>query len=179
MVSERIKAIRERINQREKNTRANRQAKARRIEKGDPDNRREAAAVKKREVTDEAKMSAEEARKLAADAKQLIATETGVSTSESESVIKQGSGLLSDIGDSIDDLDFDGDGDTDILTAVDPIESSGGSGISAANTDSKSQAVGAVRSDESRPMEFGEDEMGSEMEDPASPIMSFDDLNEI
>jgi len=149
VVHDRIKKLRERINRREKNTRAKRRAKARRIEKGDPKSKSEKAQV-----------SAKEAKKLAGDAKQLIATETGISTSESEKTIREGAALLRDAGDDLSQLDADGDGDTDILSGVDPIQTNRGSG-------------GA-----DRPEEFGED-TGEEITDPGEPVMSFDDLREI
>lgn len=122
MVAERIKKLRERIQRREKSTRASRRAKSRRIKKGKPKGATETAQVKARQARESAEMTAEEARKLASDAKQLISTEVGVSSSESESVISQGAALIGEAGDSLSELDFDGDGDTDILSGVDPIE---------------------------------------------------------
>lgn len=128
MVAERLKRLRERIQQRETSTRADRRAKSRRIERGEPQGAGETATVRARQARESAEMTAEEARGLASDAKQLISTELGVSESESESIISQGAGLLDDVGENLSQLDFDGDGDTDILSGVDPIEPDGGGG---------------------------------------------------
>lgn len=126
MVSERLRALRERIQRRETKVRASRRAKSRqkqmeerrkraderarsrRVQRGEPEGARE-----------EAQVTAKEARNLASDAKTLVSTELGVSRSEAEGVITQSADLVRDAGDRIDELDFDGDGDSDILTALD------------------------------------------------------------
>lgn len=131
MVSERLRALRERINRREQQTRADRRAKQRRIEREEPEGATERAQVKVRQVSQQAEQSADEARQLSSSAKKLIATELGVSTSEAESVIQQGADLLDSAGESVDSLDFDGDGDTDILSVIEPPgedDAGGGSG---------------------------------------------------
>lgn len=130
MVSERLRALRERINRREQSTRADRRASSRRVERGEPETTGERVQVATRRTKEEAEMTAEEARELASDAKTLVATEMGVSRSESESVISQGAGLLEDAGDRINQLDIDGDGDTDVFTGLDPLggEDRGGNG---------------------------------------------------
>lgn len=128
MVAERLKRLRERIQRRETSTRADRRAKSRRIKRGEPQGAGETATVRARQARESAEMTAEEARGLASDAKQLIATEVGVSESESESIIKQGAGLLDDVGENLSQLDLDGDGDTDILSGLEAMEADGGSG---------------------------------------------------
>lgn len=135
MVHDRIKRLRERLQAREEAKKRARREKRQRIQRGDPETKTEAARVKarrarekaqgaKREVTE----TKSEAQGLASDAKSLIATELGVSRSESESIIKQGADLIRDAGDSLNDLDLDGDGDTDILSMIDGDASQGDRG---------------------------------------------------
>lgn len=150
MVSKRLRKLREKINRREKSKRADRRAKSRRIEKGDPDSATEAAQVKAKQAKQEAEMTADEARKLSRDAKTLLATELGVSRSESESIISEGASLLSEAGDRVDQLDIDDDGDTDILSSFDPIVGDEGGGSSAGisaksdgNSSDSSAGIGA------------------------------------
>lgn len=119
MVSERLQALRERIQRREKRVRAGRRASSRRVEREEPEGARETAGVKSRQARQEAEMTAEEARNLATDAKQLISTELGISRNEAEGVIEQSADLVRTAGDSLDDLDFDGDGDSDVLNLLD------------------------------------------------------------
>ena len=144
-MSERIKKIRERLNRREKKIRADRQAKSRRIEKEEPKGVSEKATVKTRKAKKEAAASADEARGLASDAKQLVATELGVSTSEAESIIEQGASLFDDFGDQLSSMDSDGDGDTDLLGALDVAASgsnASGGGSGSTNDPPQAEAVG-------------------------------------
>jgi len=129
MVAERIKALREKIQRREKSVRADRQAKQRRVERGEPEGASETAQVKAKQAKEEAEMTADQARELASDAKTHVATELGVSRSEAGGIISEGSDILSSAGERLDDLDLDGDGDTDMLTVVDsPLEDGNGGG---------------------------------------------------
>lgn len=117
MVSEKIKALRERIQRREAQKRASRRAKARRIKKEQPEGAAETAKVKAKQTSEKVSQTTEEARGLAEDATQLVSTELGLSESESESFIKEAAGLLDSAGESLGELDIDGDGDSDILTS--------------------------------------------------------------
>lgn len=119
MVNQTIKALRERIQRRESAKRAARQAKARRIEKEQPEGAAERAQVKAKQTSKKVSQTNEEARGLAEDAKTLISTELGLSESQSESFIKEASSLLESAGDSLGDLDLDGDGDSDLITGFD------------------------------------------------------------
>lgn len=128
-ISDRLQALREKVSRREKKVRADRQAKARRIEREEPEGAGEAAAVKGRQAKREVQQSAEEARKLSSDAKTLIATELGVSRGESESIISRGAEIIENADERLGDLDVDGDGDTDILSSLDvaePVDDVGG-----------------------------------------------------
>lgn len=115
MVKQRIKELRKRIQRRESAKRAKRRAKARRIEKEQPKGAAETAKVKAKQTSKQVSETNEEARALASDAKQLVATELGLSESESESFIKEAAGLIDSAGESLGDLDLDGDGDTDLM----------------------------------------------------------------
>lgn len=120
---DRIRGARERVKRTETSRRADKRASARRLRQGEPETASEKATVKKREAERKAQMTADEARGLAGDAKSLIATETGVSGEQAESIISRSAEVLSSARGQLDRLDLDGDGDTDILEAI---ESGGG-----------------------------------------------------
>lgn len=111
MVEERLRKLRERLQRREKRVRADRRARERRIERDEPEGVRERATV-----------ASEEAGELAKDAKELLATELGVSTEESEGIIKRGREFLERGKGQLSQFDVDGDGDTDLLSSLDPVE---------------------------------------------------------
>jgi len=99
---DRLRGARERVQRAEKSKRADQRAAAR----GDSDQ------DGKRSET------VQEARGLASDAKQLFATEFGVDEEDAGNLIRRGSEILSAAGGRIDELDTDGDGDTDILASI-------------------------------------------------------------
>lgn len=116
-----IKRLRQRVQRREKQTRAKRRAKSRRIEKEEPKNVSEKAQVKAKQAKEQVEATKEETAQLAEDARTLIATETGVSKSEAGGVISQAADILESA--DTDQLDLDGDGDTDLLNVVEqPME---------------------------------------------------------
>ena len=133
MVTDTIKALRERIQRREAAKRASRRAKARRIAKEKPEGPSETARVTAKQTGEQIAQTSEEARGLAEDAKQLISTELGLSESESESFIQEASSLLEGAGDSLGELDIDGDGDSDLMAGFDQSivepEESGGTAV--------------------------------------------------
>lgn len=159
MVADRIRAIRDRIQRREKSTRAGRRARSRRIEREEPASVGEKAQVKARQTKRGAEMTADEARGLAADAKELVSTEFGVSEGEAEGIISQGAGLLDDLGERVEQLDIDGDGDTDLLEGLEAVEP--GDGGSAGVQE---------------PLEASESGGGVGISDPAEPV--FDPFEE-
>jgi len=115
---DKIQSLKQRVEQRERAKRAKRRASQRRVEKGDPETASEKAKVSKREAEEKVSEASEATSELAQSARSLIATELGVSSSEAESVVKRGAKALEAAGDRVDRLDTDGDGDTDILPAI-------------------------------------------------------------
>lgn len=123
-----IKRLRQRVQRREKQTRAKRRAKSRRIEKEEPKNVSEKAQVKAKRAKEQVEATKEETAQLAEDARTLIATETGVSKSEAGGVISQAADILESADG--DQLDLDGDGDTDLLNVVEqPMEDDRGGSL--------------------------------------------------
>lgn len=114
-IADKIGRFREAIQRREKSKRAKRRAKSRRIEQEKPEGASEKAQVAAKRTKRGAREAQEEASGLAQDAKQLLATELGVSGEQSESIIEEGARLLESAGEKAGQLDVDGDGDTDIL----------------------------------------------------------------
>jgi len=100
MVAEKLAKFREKVSRREKKIRADRQARARRIEMGDPDSFGETAAVKARRAKSGAKSTVSEAQGLAKDTTQLVSTKLGGSKTESD-------GFVSSAGDALDGLNLD------------------------------------------------------------------------
>lgn len=111
---DRIRGARDRVQRAEQSKRADRRAQAR-SEGMSGDN--------------EQSETVQEARGLASDAKELISTEFGVDEDDAKQIISRGSDILSAAGDRIDQLDTDGDGDTDILSRIeDGVEANQGRG---------------------------------------------------
>jgi hypothetical protein len=104
MVLDRIKSFRERLQRREKQTRASRRASARRVDKGEPET-----------TTEKIKVGADEAQGLAKDATRLVSTELGVDPQEAKQIIATGSDTVEET-ENKGLLDFDNDGDTDLFT---------------------------------------------------------------
>jgi len=139
MPHERLKRLRERLKQRQERVRAKRENKRARSERDESDSAGERAAVaakrakeRGQSVRREVSETRRQAGKLGADAKSLIATELGVSTSEAESVISQGAAALERARDAgaLEALDADGDGDTDVLGMVDePVDEETGGAL--------------------------------------------------
>jgi len=150
MVSEKIKALRERIQRREMAKRAKRRAKSRRIKKEQPEGAAETARVKAKQTSEKVSQTTEETRGLAEDAKQLVSTELGISESESESFIKEAAGLIDSAGESLGGLDIDGDGDSDVLQSFEFDE----------------------------PMMDSEESGSDGVLDPTEPVMDFGDATE-
>lgn len=122
-LSERIKGLRDRVQRKQREREADRRASARRVEKGDPETTGERVAVAKNEAAE----AANETKGLASDAVELVSAEFGVSGDQAAGIIQESSDLLSAAGQQLDKLDADGDGDTDILTALDEgVEASAG-----------------------------------------------------
>jgi ATPase subunit of ABC transporter with duplicated ATPase domains len=148
MVNQKIKELRERIQRRETAKRAKRRAKARRIKRGKPEGATETAQVKAKQTSEKVSETTKETQGLAADAKQLISTELGLSESQSESFIKEASDMLDGAGDALGDLDLNGDGDTDLLTGFD------------------------------QPLQGPEESGASEVIDPTEPLLDFGEMTE-
>ena len=143
MVYERIKSLREKLEKRKQNTKAKARAKARKVEKkqaererkkaerkkrikeGNPEGARErgAAAVREAKKAKKAVADRKEAKKgLRKEQLRFVASELGVSPDRAEKVLKTGSEVLQSAKDSgmkERQLDFDGDGDSDILRSLD------------------------------------------------------------
>lgn len=118
-LADRIREARSRVQRSETSLRARRRARARRINRGESNNRLESAAVKKRRV-DEA---TEEAKGLVGDVRGALSTaakrpdEDGQDAADEAA--EDGAGLLQRI------VDVDGDGDGDILETLAPTDSDG------------------------------------------------------
>lgn len=117
-VADKIRSVRETIQRKEKSARADRRAKGRRIERGEPESTGERAAVAKRGAEE----AAGEVKNLGSDAVDLLSAELGVTEGEAEGLISQGADAIQAAaeagGGAIAELDVDGDGDTDILEAL-------------------------------------------------------------
>lgn len=114
-LAEKIRSLRDRVQRKQREREADRRAAARRVERGEPETVSEKVEVAKRDAAE----AAAETKGLSADAVQLVSAEFGVSSEDAAGIIEQGSELLSAAGDQLDELDVDGDGDTDILDALD------------------------------------------------------------
>lgn len=141
-LADKLRGIREKVQRKEQATRADRRAKGRRIERGEPDSTAEKAAVAKRSASE----AADEAKNLGEDAVDLISTELGVSESEAEGVISQGADAIrsaAEAGDgALDQLDFDEDGDTDLFDAVES-----GAGFEGGGRGDTGPPIGGVEDD--------------------------------
>lgn len=134
MVVERIKRLREQLERRQKATKAKSRArersrtrgakarekaeKERRIKQGNPESLQEKVAV----ARNEAKGAVSAGKGAVSAERRFLAQELGVSTSEAGAIAREGNKLFDSIsagGGSLDALDLDGDGDTDILTQLD------------------------------------------------------------
>lgn len=117
-LADRLRSIRESIQRRQTAARADRRASARRVEREEPETVGERAQLKKQRAGE----AADEAGALASDAVSLVSAELGVSESDAKGIIESGADVLDAAGDAggsaLDQLDVDGDGDTDILDAV-------------------------------------------------------------
>lgn len=114
-LSDRIRSLRGRLQRKQRSREADRRASARRIEREEPETTGERVELAKRDAAE----AANETTGLASDAVNLVSAEFGVSSSDARGIIEQGSDLLSAAGDQLGQLDTDGDGDSDILMALD------------------------------------------------------------
>lgn len=143
MVHERIRALRERLERRKQKAKGaararersrtrgpkarEKAAKERRLEQGDPDGVSEHAQVAAKETA----RAASEAKGAASASKEFLAQELGVSKEHAQEVAESGNSFFAqvkDAGGSLDQFDLDGDGDTDLLQALDAPGVDGGSG---------------------------------------------------
>jgi len=89
-----------------------------------------------------------EVRGLANDARELVAAEFGVSTDDATALIKQGKDALDAAGSDSSGLDADGDGDTDILGAIESgIDEGGSSGRESGGSSPQNTSVEAPLGD--------------------------------
>lgn len=140
MPHEKLESLKERIQRKTKAVKAKKRAKQRRIERREP-----------KTMGERAKVTAEEAKEVG-EATKLLAAELGVDPGRAKQIAKNGNQALEKAAnnDSLDRLDTDNDGDTDILPALEESLSGG----SESNTTSQKQGldsseeVGPVRGDQ-------------------------------
>jgi len=96
-----------------------RQKRETRIDENDPEGLSETVEATKREGAD----LAAEAKETVREETKLIALELGISTDQAESLVDSVSDQIDAAkeSDTLSELDIDGDGDTDMLSAVDPL----------------------------------------------------------
>lgn len=139
MPNKKLEALRERLEKRRSKRKSKRKSKElqrkrderardRRIEENEP----EGAAETAKATTKQAEELATEARETLQEERAVIAAELGVSTGEVEGIMESASERIKAAAEQGDlsELDIDGDGDTDILQAMDPLggEQDGGMG---------------------------------------------------
>lgn len=111
-LADRLRSIRETVQRKETATRAEKRARARRINKGEPEGIDETVAVKKRKLGD----AADEARGLVEDTTDLFATKTGMDGNGAGGD-DDGDGFLSQAGKALDNLNTE--------AVADPMDDSG------------------------------------------------------
>lgn len=165
-LADRLRSARASIQRRETRARADRRASARRVERGDPESLTERARVTSRRASE----ATDEIKGLGSDAVDLLSTELGTSRSDAKGIIESGADALDSAteagGNALDQFDIDGDGDTDILTAVeeggfDQGNRDGPRQPRRSASDASEPPVGGVE-DDVRPLDGIEEELGLE-----------------
>ena len=177
MVSEKLASLRERLKNRRKKRRVKRKSqqlkneserrkRERRIEENEPEGLSETAEATRQQAGD----LAEEGRKTVEEETRVLASELGVSPDRVDSLMESASDRIQAAKESgtLSDLDIDGDGDTDLFSAVDPL---GGEAAAGQGGEEPIDPVGSTSDADVAPVQG--DPAGADMTEPVDGEIEF------